>query len=48
MIKDFTLDIRERDGAYVLEQSCLLQDEEDEEDYNAETEICLREFPISQ
>lgn len=34
-----------KDGKYVLEQNYLLQDEKDEEDYNAETEICLREFP---
>lgn len=34
-----------RDGNYMLEQSYMLQNEPDEEEYNAETEICLREFP---
>lgn len=33
------------DGKYILEQSYILQDDKDEEYYNAETEICLREFP---
>lgn len=33
------------DGAYILEQSYILQDDKEEEDYNAETEICLRAFP---
>ncbi|MDE7425541.1 MAG: Uma2 family endonuclease [Lachnospiraceae bacterium] len=33
------------DGKYVLEQSYMLQDDEEEEDYNAEIEIVLREFP---
>lgn len=32
-------------GKYVLEQNYMLQDDKDEEDYNAETEICLKEFP---
>ncbi len=32
-------------GKYVLEQSYMLQDEKDEADYNAETVVCLREFP---
>lgn len=34
-----------KDGAYVLEQSFLLQDEKDEDDYNAEEEVSLRAFP---
>lgn len=33
------------DGAYVLEQNYILQDDKEDEDYNAETEITLREFP---
>ena len=33
------------DGKYELKESYMLQDEKDEDDYNAETEICLREFP---
>ena len=33
------------DGKYVLEQSYILQDDKEEEDYNAETEIVLKEFP---
>ena len=32
-------------GKYVLEQSYILQDDKEEEDYNAETEIVLKEFP---
>lgn len=32
-------------GKYVLEESYLLQDDEEEEHYNAKTEICLRAFP---
>ena len=32
-------------GTYILEQSYMLQDKVEEPDYNAETEICLREFP---
>lgn len=32
-------------GKYVLEQSYILQDDEEEEDYNAKTEIALRAFP---
>ena len=32
-------------GKYVLEQSYILQDDIDDEDYNAETEIRLRGFP---
>ena len=33
------------DGKYVLYQSYMLQDDEEEEDYNADQEICLRAFP---
>lgn len=33
------------DGKYILEQSYMLQDDEEEEDYNAEIEIALRGFP---
>lgn len=33
------------DGKYVLEQSYLLQDDIEEEHYNAETEITLKGFP---
>lgn len=33
------------DGAYVLEQNYILQDDKEDEDYNAETEITFREFP---
>lgn len=33
------------DGKYVLEQSYLLQSDEEEEDYNAKQEIALRAFP---
>lgn len=32
-------------GKYVLEQSYMLQEDKEDEYYNAETEICLREFP---
>lgn len=32
-------------GRYLLEQSYILQDDEEEESYNAEQEICLRAFP---
>lgn len=34
-----------QDGRYILEQSYILQDDGEEEDYNADTEICLRGFP---
>lgn len=34
-----------KDGKYVLEQNYLLQDDEEDEDYNAMTEIALKEFP---
>jgi len=33
------------DGKYVLEQSYLLQDDKEDEHYNAETVINLKEFP---
>ena len=33
------------DGKYVLEQNYMLQNDREDEDYNAETEICLRGFP---
>lgn len=32
-------------GRYVLEQSYMLQEDKEEEDYNADTEICLKAFP---
>lgn len=32
-------------GKYVLEQNYMLQDDREEDDYNAETEICLKAFP---
>jgi len=34
-----------KDGKYVLEQSYLFQNDKEDEDYNAETEISLRAFP---
>ena len=34
-----------REGRYVLEESYILQDDKEEEHYNAETEISLRAFP---
>jgi len=34
-----------RNGRYIVEQSYILQDDKDEEDYNAETIIRLRAFP---
>lgn len=34
-----------QDGRYVLEQNYMLQDDREEEDYNADTEICLKAFP---
>lgn len=34
-----------QEGKYVLEQSYLFQDDKEDEDYNAETEIRLRAFP---
>jgi len=33
------------DGKYHLEQSYILQDDMEDDHYNAETEICLRAFP---
>ena len=32
-------------GKYILEQSYMLQDDKDDDDYNAEQEICLKAFP---
>lgn len=34
-----------QNGKYVLEQNYMLQDDKEEEDYNADTEICLKAFP---
>lgn len=34
-----------QDGKYVLEQIYMLQDDEEDEDYNADTEISLKAFP---
>lgn len=34
-----------QEGSYILEQSYMLQDDKEVEEYNAETEICLRAFP---
>lgn len=34
-----------RDGRYILEQSYILQEDEEDEHYNAETEISLKTFP---
>ena len=34
-----------QNGKYILEQNYLLQDDKEEDDYNAETEICLKAFP---
>jgi len=33
------------DGRYILQQSYMLQDDAEEDDYNAEEEICLKAFP---
>ncbi len=33
------------DGKYVLEQSYMLQEDKEDEDYNAEIEMSLKEFP---
>lgn len=33
------------DGKYILEQNYMLQDDKEDDDYNAETEICLKDFP---
>ena len=35
-----------QDGKYVLEQNYLLQVGKEDEEYNAELEICLKAFPI--
>ena len=32
-------------GKYILKESYILQDDQEEEHYNADTEICLRAFP---
>jgi len=32
-------------GRYILDQSYILQDDQEDEHYNAETEICLKAFP---
>ncbi len=32
-------------GRYVLEQSYMLQDDKEDEHYNVDTLICLKEFP---
>lgn len=34
-----------QDGKYVLEQIYMLQDDKEDEDYNADTEISLKAFP---
>lgn len=34
-----------KDGKYILEQSYMLQDDKDDEHYNAEVEIRLKDFP---
>ncbi len=34
-----------KDGVYILEQSYILQADKEDEDYNAEEEVCLRAFP---
>lgn len=33
------------DGKYVMKENYMLQDDKEDEHYNAETEICLRKFP---
>lgn len=33
------------EGKYILEQNYMLQDDKEDDDYNAETEICLKAFP---
>ncbi len=33
------------DGKYILKQSYMLQEDKDDDEYNAETEIALRAFP---
>lgn len=32
-------------GKYILNESYMLQDDQEEAHYNADTEICLRAFP---
>jgi len=32
-------------GKYILEQNHMLQNNKEEKDYNADTEICLKAFP---
>ena len=34
-----------KDGKYILEQSYMMQDDKDDEHYNAEVEIRLKDFP---
>lgn len=34
-----------KDGRYILEQAYMLQADKEDEDYNAEQEICLKAFP---
>lgn len=34
-----------KDGHYILEQAYMLQADKEDEDYNAEQEICLKAFP---
>ena len=34
-----------KDEKYILEENYILQDDKEDEDYNAEQEICLRAFP---
>lgn len=34
-----------KDGKYVLEENYMLEEDPQEADYNAQTEICLRAFP---
>lgn len=34
-----------QDGKYILEQSYMLQDDKEEDEFNADTEISLRAFP---
>ena len=34
-----------QDGKYILEQNYMLQSDKEDDEYNADTEICLRAFP---
>ena len=34
-----------KDGKYILEQIYMLQDDTEDDEYNAEEEIALKEFP---